>query len=249
MASIFKTERVVSGVNLARGVVANQLAGHEFFSKMMGPAKVQQFARKNPKAFARIMGEMALLMGFSISTRAPLAESINPKTGILTVVGSGGEFTLPQAKKVFTKNELKAPEPLLVICPLICSIGKDRVTISSEFSKQMQRKFINFSKNMPQDEGFFEVAKGKGMPGNKSSRRSDPDAIYRYFVSDFGLLQRSNFAGRQDVDIGDGLEKRGGVLVPTGSAVDRLLAAAEEELGGNAGPATRAVFKALKELA
>ncbi len=259
MASNFKTERVAAGVNLARNVTANQTPGQKFFEKMYGPAEVQRFAKQNPEEFKAIMREMALFLGFSVNTRTPLIDSISktgPKACTLTVVGNG-ELIVPNAEKLFTKEQLGASNALFVINPSICTINNGSVSISGEFSPQM-RQFIQFIENLPTSEGWYTgvdrdgwYVGADGVPKGASSERSDKQALYLNLWSAFGSFLRGDDCG-DDGDgrglyVGDVLVNRGGVLVPAGPTNKELVVAAEKELGGKVGPAARAAFDALLE--
>lgn len=247
MTSNFQTKRVAPGVNLASGVAANATIGQKFFEKMYGAAEVERFAKKNPEAFNGIMRDMALFMGFSVNTKEPLGESINKKTGVLTVVGNGGEFTMPNAAKIFTPEQLRAENPLVVINPAICQIGKDGVSTSKDFSDEM-RQFIQFIANLPAVDDWFVGI--NGVPKGAPSQRSDEQALYLALWSAFGSFWRgyyfSNvYVGKRGLGVGGRLDDRGGVLVPAGPSKQEIVAAAEKELGGKVGPNTRAAFEAL----
>ncbi len=216
----FKTESAAPGINLVKNVTANQTPGQKFFEKMLCPAEVQKFAKQNPEAFKSIMHRMSVFMGFSVNTKEPLGESINAKTGALTIVGNGGEFTMPNAAKILTPAQLRAENPLLVINPFICLIGKDGVSISGEFSGEM-RQFLRLYENMPSSDGWY--AQVDGVPKGTSSHRSDEQALYLALLSAFGSLWRGYYDYRFDnyrrvVDVGNGLRCSGGVLIQTSQA-------------------------------
>jgi hypothetical protein len=206
--------RVASGVNLLCGVPAYITSSQKFFEKMYGPAEVQTFAKQNPETFKSIMREMSVFMGFSVYTRAPLVEFINSKTGTLTVVGDGGEFTMSNAAKILTPKQLKAENPLLVINPAICLISKEGISISAEFSGET-RRFLKLYWNVSSSSGWYAGINGalKGIPSNQSKKR----ALYFAFHSAFGSLWRGGSLGDYGdgrvVSVGGKLGLRGGVLV------------------------------------
>lgn len=244
MASNLQTNQIAHGVNLMRNIAANTPLAKKSFENMLVPAEVQWFAKQHPEKFAQIMREMALFMGYSVSTHKPLAESINSKTGILTAVGNGGEFTMRNAAKVFTPAQLRAENPLLVINPAICLVGQDGVSISGEFSDEM-RQFLKLYVNMPSKNGWYVSV--EGAPKGAPSDRSNPEALYLALWSEFGSLWRGD-DGRRYFGIGDSLDCEGGMLVMVSSNTLKLVADAEQELGGIVGPATLAVFEALLEI-
>jgi hypothetical protein len=111
------------------------------------------------------------------------------------------------------------------------------------------RQFIKLIENLPTSDGWYGEV--NGIPKGAPSSRSDEQALYLALWSEFGSLWRGNYFNydvRRYLIVGYGLGGRGGVLVPTGSnAREIIVAAAEKELGGKIGPATRAAFDALLE--
>ncbi len=222
MALNFRTQRVASGVDLIKGITAFDTSGKKFFEKMLGPAEVQRFAQQNPEALKAL--KMPLFMGFSVNTEKPLGESINTKTGTLTVRGNGGDFHLPNAEKVLTPDELKAQNPLLVINPSICVVDFG-LFVSKEFTAD-RRQFLKFYANQPQTKGWFSAV--EGMPGSQASRPFGTNALYRSFRSEFGSLGRSagydNISGAGwEVFVGNWRDLSNGVLVEAGALVHDIV--------------------------
>ena len=167
----------------------------KIFDKMCNPLQMQQYFKNGAHMRS---DDLPFFMGYSANLKSSLGNSIDPKTGVLAVSGKSCKLFLPQAEKILveggiiTKEQLDAPNPLLVINPGVCTINENGAVISNEFSKDM-RQYIKFYENVLLTEGYFKAV--DGIPRNEVSSSADDGAIYRTFYSGFGSLLRFEDSG------------------------------------------------------